>query len=255
MRKFLACLAMSCCAWLVVGVVQYQACTWADEAPAGKGAHHEQPQMPAEAPDKAAGHHLPAAEQAHGDKAHGDKAHGGAAHGDPHGAAEGPITASQQDVDLAIWTLIVFAAFVAVLKKYAWGPLSEGLDKREMGILQNISDAEAARIKAEKMLATHAEKLDKVQDEVREILAEARRDAEHTKNEIVAAAQKEAEANRQRAIQEIERARDQAIAELFSHMSAAVADATEQVVGRSLTRDDHDRLIREALSGFGSRQN
>lgn len=255
MRKYIACLAMPCFAWLVFGAVPYQACVFAEDAPAGKGAHHDQSHLPAEAPEKAGGHHPPAEGKAHGEPAHGNAPHGNAHGDDAHGAPAGPITATQQDVDLALWTLVVFAAFVAVLKKYAWGPLSEGLDKREMGILQNISEAEAARIKAEKMLAAHAEKLDKVQDEVREILAEARRDAEHAKNEIVGAAQKEAEANRQRAIQEIERARDQAIADLFAHMSEAVADATEQVVGRSLTRDDHDRLIREALSGFGPRQN
>src|SRR5436309_7104191 len=47
------------------------------------------------------------------------------------------------------------------------------------------------------------------QDEVREILAEARCDAEHTKNDIIATAQKEADATRQRAIADIERARSE----------------------------------------------
>ena len=95
---------------------------------------------------------------------------------------------------------------MALLHRFAWGPITEGLERREASIHDNIANAEAAkRIKAEKMLAEHAAKLDKVQDEVREIVAEARRDAEQTKAEIIAAAQKEAEASRQRAVQEIER--------------------------------------------------
>ena len=49
---------------------------------------------------------------------------------------------------------------------------------------------------------------------------------------------------------DIERARDQALDELFSRMSETVAQATEYVVGRSLTGDDQDRLIEEALSQF-----
>src|SRR5262249_54714150 len=99
-----------------------------------------------------------------------------------HGEGEatpGPMTATRDDADLALWSLITFLIFLAVLKKYAWGPLIEGLDKRETSVLDNIAAAEAARVKAEKMLAEHAAKLEKVQDEVREIIAEARRDAEH----------------------------------------------------------------------------
>jgi F-type H+-transporting ATPase subunit b len=117
--------------------------------------------------------------------------------GEESAKAPGPITF---EADLAVWSLITFVVFLFVLKKFAWGPLIEGLDKRETSVLDNIAAAEAARIKAEKMLAEHAAKLEKVQDEVREIIAEARRDAEHTKNEIVAAAQKEAEATRVRAV-------------------------------------------------------
>ncbi|MFN0054682.1 MAG: F0F1 ATP synthase subunit B [Planctomycetales bacterium] len=173
---------------------------------------------------------------------------------DEGGAPEGPMTAKKNDVDLALWSLITFVVFVVVLRKLAWGPMIDGLDKRESGVLQNIADAETARVKAEKMLAAHAEKLDKVQDEIRELLAEARRDAEHTKTEIIQAAQKEAEASRQRAVQEIHRARDQALDDLFAHMSRCVEDATEQVVGRSLTGPDHERLITEALTHFASKR-
>lgn len=187
----------------------------------------------------------PAVEAAQGDAHHGPENHG----------QEGPITAKKEEVDLAVWSLITFVVFVAVLGKFAWGPMIAGLEKRESGVLQNIADAESSRIKAEKMLAAHAEKLDKVQDEIRELLAEARRDAEHTKNDIVSAAQKEADATRQRAVQEIGRARDQALDDLFAHMARCVKEATEQVVGRSLTGADHERLITEALNNVSSRQN
>jgi F-type H+-transporting ATPase subunit b len=174
--------------------------------------------------------------------------------GEASAHAPGPMTATEQDVDLAVWTLITFVVFLIVLKKFAWVPLIAGLDKRETNVLDNIAAAEAARIKAEKMLAEHAARLERVQDEVREIVAEARRDAEHTKTEIIAAAQKEAEAARQRAVHEIERARDQALDDLFDHMARSVAEATEHVIGRALTGPDNERLIEEALSAFAQRK-
>jgi len=174
--------------------------------------------------------------------------------GEASAHAPGPMTATKSDADLAVWTLVTFVVFLFVLKKFAWTPLIEGLDKRETAVLDNIAEAESARIKAEKMLAEHAAKLEKVQDEVREIIAEARRDAEHTKNDIVATAQKEAEATRVRAVQDIERARDQALDNLFAHMGRCVSQATEQVIGRTLTGADNERLIDEALSGFAKRK-
>ena len=157
------------------------------------------------------------------------------------------------DWALSTWSAIVFLIFLFVLTKLAWKPLTAALDTRERRIRDDISAAESSRIKAEKMLAEHAAKLDRVQDEVKAILAEARRDAEVARQNIVSAAQSEADATKNRAIGEIERAKDQALKELFDTMAGRVADATEHVLGRGLTDGDQQRLIDEALAGFQAR--
>jgi F-type H+-transporting ATPase subunit b len=152
--------------------------------------------------------------------------------------------------DLAFWSLVTFVIFIALLGKFAWKPMIAALDKRESRMRDDISAAENARIKAEQMLAEHAQTLAKVQDEVRALLAEGRRDAERIKQEIVSEAQKEAEGSKQRAVQEIGRARDAALKDLFDVMATQVAHATEHVLGRSLNGGDQDRLIDEALAQF-----
>src|SRR5579862_887309 len=76
--------------------------------------------------------------------------------------------------DLALWSAVTFLIFLFMLGRFAWKPLVAALDEREGKIHGDISAAESARIKAEQMLAEHAQKLAKVQEEVREILAEAR---------------------------------------------------------------------------------
>jgi F-type H+-transporting ATPase subunit b len=172
-----------------------------------------------------------------------------------HAAAE-PAEPHQEGVplnfkaDLAMWSGITFVIFIILLGRFAWKPLIAGLDMREARIRDDISAAEAARINAEQMLAQHAQTLAKVQDEVRAILAEGRRDAEHAKQEIISVAQKEAEAAKQRALHEIGRARDAALKDLFDVMASQVAHATEHVLGRSLSGADQDRLIEEALAQF-----
>ncbi len=157
--------------------------------------------------------------------------------------------------DLALFSLVTFVVYVLVLRVGAWGPLRDGLNERERRIRQDIADAEANRIKSESMLKEHEARLAKVHDEVREILHGARRDAESVKAEIIATAQKEAESTKQRAIAEIERSKDQALAELFDFVATNVLKATERVVGHSLTGADHDRLVKESLAELNVRRN
>jgi len=152
--------------------------------------------------------------------------------------------------DLAIYTLVVFLLLFFLLWTFAWKPISQALDQRAEGIRKNIADAAAANQKAEQLLAEHQKQLDHAQIEVKEILAEARRDADHTKQDIIATAQREAEATRNRAVNDIERARDAALKDLFDHMSGQVELAIEHVLGRGLTGEDQSRLIDEALAQF-----
>lgn len=197
--------------------------------------------LPASAQDA---EHDPAAHaDAHHDDAHHD-------HGHHIGAPEGAVSVEDVAPDLAIYTFVVFLILFGLLYTLAWKPIAAALDKREAGVRKNIEDAEHARKRAEQMLDEHAAKLASVQDEVKAILAEARRDADHTRQEIVAEARSEAEASRQRAIVEIERARDAAIKDLFDRMTELVTEATTHVIGKSLGDGDHNRLIDEALADF-----
>ncbi|MBS0203123.1 MAG: F0F1 ATP synthase subunit B [Planctomycetes bacterium] len=171
-------------------------------------------------------------------------------HADDHHDTGLPMNWKQ---DLALFSLVTFVVYVAVLRFGAWGPLRAGLTERERRIRQDIADAEANRIRSEQMIAEREAKLAGVHDEVREILAEARRDADRVRHDIVTTAQTEAEAMKQRAIADIERSRDQALAELFDFVATNVVGATERVIGRSLNDSDHDRLVKQALSEMNIR--
>lgn len=172
---------------------------------------------------------------------------------DDHGGHDNGVPMEPQN-DLVLWTIVTFVLFLIVLKKVAWGPLIDGLDKRESKYRKLLEDAKADRDKAVGLLGEYEQKLKAAQDEVSEIIAEARRDAERTKTDILATAQQEAEATRKRALDDIDRARDQAVNELFDHVRANVVSATEKILSRSLTDDDHQRLVDEALSELSSAQ-
>lgn len=165
-------------------------------------------------------------------------------HGDGH--ASGPPLGFQRD--LALWSLIVFVLFVIVLKKLAWQPLIEGMDQREAGIRNAIADADANQRKSAALLSEYEGKLKDAETTVAEMVAEAKRDAERTSQDIVAKAEADVTEMRDRAKSEIAQATDTALAEVFSTVNLQVAAATERVLGRALSDEDQERLISEALN-------
>ncbi len=152
--------------------------------------------------------------------------------------------------DSAIFTAAVFLILLLILWRFAWGPIRDGLDKREQGIADHISAAERQNEQAKNILSQYEAKLAEAAGEVRELLEEARRDAEHTKEEIVAAARKEAEAEKNRALHEINTAKDQALKDLAERSADMAVDLAGKIVHTKMTKDDHAALIREAIGGF-----
>ncbi|MEJ7591458.1 MAG: F0F1 ATP synthase subunit B [Planctomycetaceae bacterium] len=216
-------LILGCC--LAVGLCLSVGRAGADEV----GAAGAQGDLPAEA---GSDHH--SAELSEGEVATGEHAENGP-----------PMSFT---ADLALWSLIVFVLFLFILKKFAWLPMIEGLDKRESGIRKAIADAEDGRRKSQALLAEYEQKLKIAEQTVQAMVAEARRDAERTGQDLIANAQREVEAVRDRAKEDIRQARDTALSEVFTQMNSQIVRATEQVLGRALQDIDQDRLIGEALA-------
>ncbi len=184
----------------------------------------------------------------------GDHPAGAAGHDTAHHDHIGEAGVNKQPEefrsDLAIFSAIVFGLLAVGLYYTAWPKILGALADREEGIRKAIADAEDAKLQATAFMKEHKGRLEAVENTVKDMLAEARRDAEHTKLDITKQAEVEAEAIKNRAIAEINRAKDQALDELFSTLAHQVSVATEQVVGRALTGADQERLIQEAVGQF-----
>jgi len=186
----------------------------------------------------------------HAAEPHAAQAHEGGEHSaDSHGGGHETGVPGFK-TDLALWSLVVFVLFLLVLRKAAWAPLIQGLDKREAGIRMAIADAEENQRKSQALLAEYQQKLKAAEQTVQEMVAEAKRDAERTGQDLVATAQKEVTAIRNRARDDIQQAKDAALSEVFASVNRQVISATEQVLGRALSSSDQDRFVQEALSGI-----
>lgn len=150
--------------------------------------------------------------------------------------------------DLAIWTLVVFILLFLVLKKFAWPQITEALVERERKIADTIAAADARLADAKRLLAEHEAKLGAAAGEVRALLDEARRDAETTRKSIEAEGQKAAKLELDRAVREIERAKDAAVSDLAVKSANLAIDLAQKIIREQLTPDTNDRIIREAVA-------
>lgn len=150
--------------------------------------------------------------------------------------------------DLAIWTFVVFVLLFAILRAFAWPQIAAAIDERERKIAAEIAAAAQKNEDAKRLLAEYDLKLAAAAGEVRALLDEARRDAEHTKNSIVAEARKAAEGERDRALIEINRAKEGAIHDLAERTATIAIDLAKEVTRKDLSTERNNELVREALT-------
>jgi F-type H+-transporting ATPase subunit b len=152
--------------------------------------------------------------------------------------------------DLALWTAFVFLVLLAILWKFAWGPISAALHERERAIRENIAQAERQHQEARRLLAEHEARLAGAAADVRRLLDEARRDAESNKQKILAEAQAAAASEKDRALREIGAAKDAAIQSLAERSVDTAVELAGKIVRRQLSREDHVQLVGDALRQF-----
>lgn len=176
---------------------------------------------------------------------------------EPHegGAAEGginPLAKSEINGDLAVWTAAVFVVLLLVLWKFAWGPLTKGLEKRERGIADQIAQAERAHQQAQELLAQYEQRLAQARDEVRAIVEQGRRDAERAGRELIEKAHSEAAVEQERALRQIDAATAAAIKELADRSAGLAVELAGKILRIELKPSDHADLIRQAVASFAS---
>jgi F-type H+-transporting ATPase subunit b len=149
---------------------------------------------------------------------------------------------------LMIWTLVCFAVVFFVLRRYAFGPIQKIIDERRERIRQSLDEADKARTEAQKLIEEHRALLAQARSDAEEILAEARKVAAAQ----AARAKEETEADRQRRLEEtrkqIEAETVKALGQIRSEVAELTLAATAKVTGKVLDSADHKRLIEDALA-------
>lgn len=154
----------------------------------------------------------------------------------------------EQFADLGIWTVMVFGLVLLILRKYAWKPILEGLQRREKSIQTALDEAHKAREEAAQLRSEFDAQSRKADDQARHILDEARRAAERTTAEMTAEAHKKIQAEHERLQREMNLAYDQARRDLQTQAVQLATLVASKVIRRQLNQDDHRQMVEEALA-------
>lgn len=150
--------------------------------------------------------------------------------------------------DTALWALFVFVLLLLILRKKAWEPILEGLQKREQTIKSAAEEAKRARDETQRVTAEFQKDMAQKMAEIPKIMEEARRKAEELKEQMRTQSAKEIQDERQRLRREIDTAKDQALQELWKQAAQLATLLSAKAIGRHISEEDHRRLIDETVA-------
>jgi F-type H+-transporting ATPase subunit b len=148
---------------------------------------------------------------------------------------------------LTLWTIVLFVLFAFLMTRLGWGPLLKAIEEREKGIRDAVDGAQKAHTEAQALLAQHKEMLREAGRERDEIIKRALKDAEQLKADLTTRAKAEGDQLVQRAREQIDRQKGQAILELRAQVADLAVEAASKIVTSSLTPDAQRKLVDDFL--------
>ena len=151
------------------------------------------------------------------------------------------------NVGLMIWTLLAFGTTLYLLNKLAFPRIAEALDRRRQAIEDSIASAERSRAEADELLEEYRARLREAREQADDIVVRARKAGEAVEDQAKVDATKQREQLMAQARRDIETETRRALEEIRREVADLTVTATEKVTRKSLTPEDHRRLIDDAL--------
>ena len=159
------------------------------------------------------------------------------------------------NIPVLVAQLVNFFLLLVVLRIFAYRPIMEMLDRRAQRIREGLEAAEQSKESAAQAEQEVARQIEEARRQGQSLTAQAQEAANRIQEQAREQAHREAEVLLERARSEIQLERDQAIAELRREFADLTVSAAEKVIGQSLDRQAHQRLIEEVLAGSTFREN
>lgn len=150
-----------------------------------------------------------------------------------------------------LFQLVMFLILMALLKKFAWGPLMGIMKQREDHIASEINSAEESRQEAKKLLEEQRSLLKEARTEAQGLIENAKKQAEVQRDEIIVTARSEAERIKESAKLEIEQQKEQAVSAIREQVASLSVLIASKVIEKELSAEDQEKLINEYIQEAG----
>jgi F-type H+-transporting ATPase subunit b len=161
------------------------------------------------------------------------------------------FTPFQPTPGLAIWSLITFLLFWAMMWKFAFKPITQALEKREDDIQPALDSAKKAKEEMTNLKAENEKILAEAREEKARILSEAKEIKVQTINEAKEKAKDEANRIISSARTEIENQKKAAIAEIKTQVGGMAIDIAEKLIRKELKgNSEHEAYVKTLVDEF-----
>ena len=143
--------------------------------------------------------------------------------------------------------IVNFTLLAVLLYFVAYKPILRMLDQRSARIQKGLEDAEAASKRAAEMEIEFQKQLATARKEGQEIIAQATQASDRARQEILARAHEDARGMIDKAKEEIDRERDQAMTDLRRDVGELSVSIAQKIIGQTLDEPGQRRLIAEFL--------
>lgn len=144
---------------------------------------------------------------------------------------------------MAIGFLIVYF----ILKKFAFGPVSQMFEERSKTIQRQLDEANQKRMEMEKMRDDYERRIAQIEEEARARIAEAVKEAQAARDEMLAQAREQAERIVARGKDEIEREKHKALVEIRDQVAELAILTASKIIERELDEHAHRELIDDVI--------
>ncbi|MBA4536638.1 F0F1 ATP synthase subunit B [Bacillus aquiflavi] len=147
----------------------------------------------------------------------------------------------------AIYQLITILILLALLKKFAWGPLLNVMKQREDHIANEIDAAEKSRLEANKFLEEQRKLLKEARHEAQALIENAKKQGEVQREDIISASRAEGERMIESAKLQIEQQKEQAVAAIREQVASLSVLIASKVIEKELSIEDQEKLINDYI--------
>ncbi|AFI30298.1 MULTISPECIES: F0F1 ATP synthase subunit B [Bacillus] len=150
-----------------------------------------------------------------------------------------------------LFQLLAMLILLALLKKYALGPLLNIMKQREDHIAGEITSAEEKNKEAQQLIEEQRVLLKEARQESQTLIENAKKLGEKQKEEIIQAARAESERLKEAARTEIVKEKEQAVSALREQVASLSVMIASKVIEKELDEQSQEKLIQDYLKEVG----